>query len=142
MCYHHPKGAAGFALTPSTVLTHPGCPFFFLPSELFRIVFKELFQEDLDWMNEHSEQTTIVSWARRWEHLYPELRLLFAIPNGAALSGHTDRRSRRVRPQASKLKAEGLRPGVPDLCLPVRRQGSHGMLIDLKVGKNKPTKEQ
>jgi hypothetical protein len=93
-------------------------------------------------MNEHTEQSTIIAWARRWEHLYPELRLLFAIPNGAALPGHTDRRGRRYSPQASKLKAEGLRPGVPDLFLPAARQGFHGMFIELKVGANKPTKEQ
>ncbi len=93
-------------------------------------------------MNEHSEQTIIITWARRWEHLYPDLRLLFAIPNGAALAGRTDRRGRRYSPQASKLKAEGLRPGIPDLCLPVARQGFHGMFVELKFGKNKPTKEQ
>jgi hypothetical protein len=93
-------------------------------------------------LSEHSEQTTIITWARRWEHLYPELRLLFAIPNGAALTYHTDRRGNRYSPQASKLKAEGLRPGIPDLFLPVPRQGFHGMFIELKVGRNKPTKEQ
>jgi hypothetical protein len=93
-------------------------------------------------MNEHAEQTTIINWARRWEHLVPELRLLFAVPNGAALTWHTDRRGKRFSPQASKLKAEGLRAGVPDLFLPVARQGFHGMFIELKVGKNKPTRAQ
>ncbi len=93
-------------------------------------------------MSEHTEQAVIIQWARRWDHLYPELRLLFAIPNGAALTGYTDRRGRRYSPQAARLKAEGLRVGVPDLFLPVARQGFHGMFIELKVGKNKPTRDQ
>jgi hypothetical protein len=93
-------------------------------------------------MSEHAEQTTIIHWARRWEALYPELRLLFAIPNGAALTWHADRRGRRYSPQAAKLKAEGLRRGIPDLFLPVARQGFHGMFVELKVGRNKPTQAQ
>lgn len=56
--------------------------------------------------------------AGRW----PELSLLFAIPNGA-----------RVRPSvALKLKAEGLKRGVPDMLLPVARGGYHGLFIELK----------
>ena len=92
--------------------------------------------------SEHSEQSAIIDWAKKMAYTYPELSLLFAIPNGASLSAHTDRRGRRFSPQASKLKAEGLRAGVPDLCLPVARQGFHGMFIELKVGKGKPSPEQ
>lgn len=43
---------------------------------------------------------------------------------------------------ARKLKQEGVKAGVPDLVLPVSRGGYHGLYIELKVGKNKPTKEQ
>jgi hypothetical protein len=93
-------------------------------------------------MSEHSEQVQVIEWARRWEFQYPELGLLFAIPNGAALASHHDRRGRRFSPQASKLKAEGLRAGVPDLCLPIARQGFNGMFIELKVGYNIPSPEQ
>lgn len=92
--------------------------------------------------NEHDEQAAIIDWARRLEPQYPELGLLFAIPNGAKLPYIKDRRGRRYSPQAQKLKAEGLRAGVPDLCLPVARLGFHGMFIELKVGRNKPSAEQ
>jgi hypothetical protein len=93
-------------------------------------------------MTEHSEQTLIIDWARKMAGIYPELGLLFAIPNGAKLPFTRDRRGRRYSPQARKLKAEGLRAGVPDLCLPVPRLGFHGMFIELKTGKNRPSPEQ
>jgi hypothetical protein len=93
-------------------------------------------------VSEHNEQAAIIEWARTFEYQYPELGLLFAIPNGAKLPFAKDRRGRRYSPQAKKLKAEGLRAGVPDLCLPVARLGYHGMFIELKVGGNKPSPEQ
>ncbi len=93
-------------------------------------------------MSEHDEQTRIVNWARGLAPVYPELGLLFAVPNGAKLPFNRDRRGRRYSPQANKLKAEGLRSGVPDLCLPVARQGYHGMFLELKIGENRPSKEQ
>ena len=54
--------------------------------------------------SEHLEQVRLVSWFRRQ---YPDTRIL-AIPNG----GH------RGASQGASLKAEGVTPGVPDLCVP------------------------
>jgi hypothetical protein len=65
---------------------------------------------------------------QRW----PELALLFAVPNG----GHRDIRV------AAKLKAEGVKAGVPDMCLPVPRGQFHGLWIELKAGKNTASTEQ
>lgn len=60
--------------------------------------------------SEHVEQSAIFQWiaieGKSWNEL---LALLFAIPNGGE-------RSQSV---AASLKAEGVRPGVPDMCLPV-----------------------
>ena len=54
--------------------------------------------------SEHLEQVRLVAWFRR---TYPSVRI-FAVPNGGARSGV----------QGAKLKAEGVSPGVPDLCVP------------------------
>jgi hypothetical protein len=64
--------------------------------------------------------------------IYPELKLLHHIPNGGARSKAT----------AGRLKAAGVKAGVPDICLPVPRHGFHGLYIELKWGKNKATEEQ
>lgn len=71
---------------------------------------------------EHMEQAALVSWARANERSRPELRMLLAIPNGGARSKAT----------AGRLKAEGVRAGVPDLALPVARGGFHGLWIEMK----------
>jgi hypothetical protein len=83
-------------------------------------------------VSEHSEQASLVSWANTLESDLPGLALLYAIPNG----GRRDIRT------AIKLKAEGVKAGVPDLCLPVARGGYHGAYIEMKFGKNQTSPEQ
>ena len=56
----------------------------------------------------------------------PALRLLHAIPNGG----------KRDKATAARLKAEGVKPGVPDLFLPVPSGAHHGCYIELKAGRN------
>lgn len=73
--------------------------------------------------NEHAEQVALMAWARLHEHRMPGLALLFAIPNGG----------RRDAVTGARLKAEGVRAGVPDLFLPVARRGFHGLFIELKA---------
>ena len=71
---------------------------------------------------EAQEQETLFAWARMQEGKYPELALLHAIPNGGS----------RHPVEAKHLKAQGVKAGVPDICLPVARQGYHGLYIELK----------
>lgn len=79
---------------------------------------------------EHDEQAALFFWAR-WNNVnYPELRLMFAIPNG----GH------RNLLVARKMKAEGVKAGVPDIFLPVARGGFHGLFVEMKAESARPKK--
>lgn len=71
---------------------------------------------------ESEEQATLFSWAAMKSGKRPELRLLFHIPNGGE----------RKKSEAARFKAEGVKPGVPDLFLPVARGPYHGLFIELK----------
>lgn len=85
------------------------------------------------WMGtEAEEQMMIFRWAKYMEQKKPELKLLHHVPNGG----------KRDIGTAKKMKLEGVKAGVPDIVLPVSRGGYHGLYIELKVGKNKPTAEQ
>ena len=75
----------------------------------------------------------VFRWAALAMRAYPELRWMFAVPNGMAA-----RSPKTVR----LMKAEGLRNGVPDVWLPVPRGAHPGLVIEHKVGKNTPTEEQ
>lgn len=86
---------------------------------------------------EHAIQAGFFTWARLQEASQPALRLLFAIPNGAFLGGDvkTLRNGSTVSMAAirmNRLKAEGLKPGVPDVMLPVARGGKHGLFLEFK----------
>ena len=83
---------------------------------------------------EHIEQVHIILWTDGGEiaDRYPNARKIFAIPNG----GH------RNVVVAGKLKAEGVRAGVPDLCFPEARGGYFGLWIEMKVRPNRPSAEQ
>lgn len=78
---------------------------------------------------EHVMQVALFKWAAVKAHEFPELRLMFAIPNGGA----------RNAAVAARLKAEGVRAGVPDIFLPAPRGRFHGLWLELKAGKNKPS---
>ena len=82
--------------------------------------------------SEHAEAAMFMRAVRAAETQWPELRFLFHTPNG----GH------RARLTAAKLKAEGVRPGVPDYLLPVQRGEHVGLAIELKTAKGRTSPEQ
>jgi len=71
---------------------------------------------------EEQEQAAVMEWAVLMEKQAPELALLFHVPNGGVRHPGT----------AARLKKLGVKPGVPDLCLPVARGGWHGLFIEMK----------
>ena len=76
---------------------------------------------------EHEEQAAVIEW---FDLEYPHYQgMLFAIPNGA-YKGNKSRAS---------FKNEGLRPGVPDLFLPIPIDQYHGLFIEMKRQKGSVT---
>lgn len=81
---------------------------------------------------EHAHQRALFAWAALNVGNDPRLALMFAIPNGGA----------RDKITAGKLKAEGVKAGVPDIFLPVPGVRwvppdigvpiYHGLFIELK----------
>lgn len=93
---------------------------------------------------EHQEQAAyfdFVRWQAVVDHRYTQI---YAVPNGAVLAGDAKQRAR----QMNKLKKEGLRKGQLDINIdvpiphPVEGFIFPGAKIEMKVGDNKPTKEQ
>jgi len=82
---------------------------------------------------EHQHQVALIRWWSLECQKYgvPE-SLLFAIPNGGARDCIT----------GARLKAEGVRKGIPDLCLAVPNNDFHGLYIEMKTEKGRASKEQ
>ena len=76
--------------------------------------------------SEYDEQVTVVQ--------YCDLKRIpvFAIPNGGS----------RHPIEAARLKASGVKAGVPDLCIPVPNSKYHSLYIEMKYGKNKTSQTQ
>lgn len=81
---------------------------------------------------EHQEATAFMDMVRLHEHAHPDLRWLFAVPNGGYRNPIT----------AKKMRAEGCRPGVYDYCWPLRTQRYPGLFLELKRLTGKPSPEQ
>ena len=81
---------------------------------------------------ESQEQQALFEWAETMEYKYPELKLMYHIPNGGL----------RNKTVAAKLKLEGVKSGVPDIFLPVAKLNFHGLYIEIKAEKGKLSENQ
>jgi len=79
-------------------------------------------------MSEHYEQSELFRLTRS----RPELRWMFAIPNGGLRSKAT----------AANLRRSGVKAGVWDIYLPRPSKGYHGLFLEMKWGKNTLTPAQ
>ena len=71
---------------------------------------------------EHEEQKCLMEWAESQKQRYPCLPRMFAIANGGF----------RHITIARRMKAEGVKRGVPDMMLPFPSGGYAGLFIELK----------
>ena len=78
------------------------------------------------------EQAKVIAWARANENNYPYLWMLHSSLNGVKMT----------KAQAGRAIAQGMLSGVPDLFLPVPKNGYHGLFIEMKYGSNKVTESQ
>ena len=72
--------------------------------------------------SEAEEQKALFRWAAYSRAKYPALDLLYHIPNGGS----------RNPIEAHNLKEQGVRAGVPDICLPVPSGRYTALYIELK----------
>lgn len=89
---------------------------------------------------EHSHQVALIAWASRVRlepasDVEPGATIAFyllAIPNGGQRSAR----------EGARLKAEGVKAGVSDLLLPLRRGGFAGLWLEMKAPGEKPNPRQ
>lgn len=110
---------------PATPAQAPGVPVSQLTPQQQLAHIKKLTKAG----NEHGEQMAVFQWAAFNRHRFPVLRWLYAIPNGGG----------RTAIQGAMLKAEGVKPGVSDICLPVACGGYHGLYIEMKKANGVPS---
>ena len=104
-------------------------------------------------MTEHHEQKAVFDWAfgnltkfytgvkgkYKWDRpyigaciKYPELLTMYPVPNAA----------KRGPAVAMYMKSEGLRSGVPDICLPIKKGNWNSLYVEMKTSKGRLSKEQ
>ena len=87
--------------------------------------------KELSVPTESEEQQALFEWAQRLCFRYPELALLYHIPNEGKRSKSTGR----------KMKKEGMKSGIPDIHLPVAKGKYHSLYIELKRRKGSSTSQ-
>lgn len=83
---------------------------------------------------EEREQARLILWThkKKVREILPELRWLYHCPNGGRRDGFT----------GAQMKALGVKPGYPDLTLPVRSGNKPGLVIEMKSSTGALSDEQ
>ena len=81
---------------------------------------------------ERDEQELLFEWAEYAACKHPEIAMMYAIPNGEYRAPKT----------ARNLHLQGVKAGVPDMCLPVPRGGYGALYIELKRKRGGRVSEQ
>ena len=85
-------------------------------------------------MTEAQHQANVIKWSQQpyIRTQWPELAMLFHIPNGGT----------RDAVEGRHLKQAGVKPGVPDLFLPVPAGRYHGLFIEMKKDTGRASEAQ
>lgn len=79
------------------------------------------------------EQQQVFEWAAMVTPKWPMLKYMYHVGNGGS----------RHHLEAINLKRQGVKSGVPDICLPFPHGGFHGLYIEMKrLDGGRKTKEQ
>jgi hypothetical protein len=92
---------------------------------------------------EAEEQEAFFKYIRGLMTEHPWLVVAHAIPNGGARPARTVMRGgRKVRysVEGQKLQRQGVRDGIPDVCIPAPRGKYHGLYIEFKRRPYRDTK--
>lgn len=81
---------------------------------------------------EEKEQIMLFQWAEIAVLNYPELELMYHVPN----------EGKRSKITGSRFKHMGLKSGVPDIILPVAHGGYIGLAVEMKYGRGTLTENQ
>lgn len=77
--------------------------------------------------SEHGHQCAIFQWLALGQNQSATMKVIqamaFAVPNGGAREAHV----------GAAMRAEGVKPGIPDIVLPLRRSGYGGLWVELKL---------
>lgn len=80
--------------------------------------------------SEDGHQAALFCWAQQNKDDYPGIQFMFAIPNGGQRDAIT----------GARLKMTGVKPGVPDVFLPLPRRTYAGLFIEMKKPADKEKK--
>ena len=95
------------------------------------IAYRRGFEDADKWMETgHLGIKTVVEMA------VPALEWIHSVPNGAMFGDSA--KARAIR--AGRMKAEGLRNGIPDIFLPYPANNTHGLYIEMKRQDKRPKK--
>ena len=85
-------------------------------------------------ISEAQHQANVIKWSQQpsIRSKWPELKMLFHIPNGGT----------RDAIEGRHLKQQGVKRGIPDLLLPVPRGCYHGLFIEMKTENGRASQEQ
>lgn len=109
---------------PGAIVDAPEKPVDHVPRET-KLALEDVQEAPTRKVKDVEHKLQVALFERAAMHLlpHPELEWLHAVPNGGFRHAAT----------AGRMKAEGVKGGIPDISLPVPKSGFHGLYIEMKA---------